>query len=205
MAEFEGMAKALQIPQSVLNNITKIDEKINRIASDSEKMATHFMSAMTRMGSGADTLLRRLQAIQDVINGLGSVKISGLGNVNKDMGSTATNAEKAASNISAAANAMNKFNTATNTNNSVVAWQELQKKIEQVEQRQQQLVKSLREYEYSVERFKQGKGIILPFDSNAVKAEIEANKQAIASYREKQQAIIATVQQQRQAAQMAQA
>ena len=109
MAEFEAIGKALQIPQSVLNNIEKIDQKINLIASDSEKMATHFMSAMTRMGTGADGLLKKLQAIQGVINGLGSVNTGGLGNVGKGMGNTATQAEKAAASISEAAAALNRF------------------------------------------------------------------------------------------------
>lgn len=109
MAEFEAIGKALQIPQSVLNNIDAIDKKINLIASDSEKMATHFMSAMTRMGTGADGLLKKLQSIQGVINGLGSVNIGGLGNVGKGMGNTATQAEKAAASISEAASALNRF------------------------------------------------------------------------------------------------
>ena len=109
MADFEAIGKALQIPQSVLNNIEKIDQKINLIASDSEKMATHFMSAMTRMGTGADGLLKKLQSIQVVINGLGNVNIGGLGSVSKGMGSTATQAEKAAASISQAASALNRF------------------------------------------------------------------------------------------------
>ena len=109
MAEFEAIGKALQIPQSVLNNIEKIDQKINLIASDSEKMATHFMSAMTRMGNGAGDLLKKLQSIQGVINGLGSVNTGGLGNVGKGMGNTATQAEKAAASISEAASALNRF------------------------------------------------------------------------------------------------
>ena len=109
MAEFEAIGKALQIPQSVLNNIEKIDQKINLIASDSEKMATHFTSAMTRMGNGADGLLKKLQAIQGVINGLGSVNTGGLGNVGKGMGNTATQAEKVAASISEAASALNRF------------------------------------------------------------------------------------------------
>lgn len=109
MAEFEAIGKALQIPQSVLNNIEKIDQKINLIASDSEKMATHFMSAMTRMRNGSDGLLQKLQAIQGVINGLGSVNTGGLGNVGKGMGNTATQAEKAAASISEAASALNRF------------------------------------------------------------------------------------------------
>ena len=109
MADFEAIGKALQIPQSVLNNIDAIDKKINLIASDSEKMATHFMSAMTRMGNGADGLLKKLQSIQGVINGLGSINAGGLGNVGKGMENTATQAEKAAASIAEAAAAVNKF------------------------------------------------------------------------------------------------
>lgn len=109
MAEDFAIGKALVIPQSVLNNTNKLDEKINLIASDSEKMATHFMSAMTRMGTGADGLLKKLQSIQGVINGLGSVNAGALGNVGKGMGNTATQAEKAAESISEAASALNRF------------------------------------------------------------------------------------------------
>lgn len=113
MAEFEAIGKALQIPQSVLNNIDAIDKKINLIASDSEKMATHFMSAMTRMGTGADGLLKKLQSIQGVINSLATVNIGGLGNIGKVMGDSATQAEKAVSSISAATAALNRYGNAS--------------------------------------------------------------------------------------------
>lgn len=109
MADFDTLGKALQIPDNVIKNIDAIDKKINQIATDSEKMATVFQSAMTRMGTGADGLLKKLQSIQGVINGLGSVNIGGLGSVSKGIGSTATQAEKAAASISQAASALNRF------------------------------------------------------------------------------------------------
>lgn len=112
MADFDTLGKALQIPDNVIKNIDAIDKKINQIATDSEKMATVFQSAMTRMGNGAGDLLKKLQSIQGVINGLGSVNTGGLGNVGKGMGNTATQAEKAAASISEAAAALNKFNQA---------------------------------------------------------------------------------------------
>ena len=112
--EFEGMAQALQIPQSVLNNIDKIDKKINLIASDSEKMATHFMSAMTRMGTGAGDLLQRLQSIQNIINTLGDTKMGGIGNVSKGFTEASKAAESTANSITKAAEAMNRYgNTST--------------------------------------------------------------------------------------------
>lgn len=109
MADFEGMAQALQIPQKVINNIDAIDKKINQIASDSEKMATHFMSAMQRMGDGSGSLLKRLTEIQSVLSALGSGNIGGMDRISSGMRNTATEAENAANNISKAAYAVNNF------------------------------------------------------------------------------------------------
>lgn len=209
MAEFEAIGKALQIDDKVLKNLDEVDKRINKIATDSEKMATVFQSAMTRMGNGAGDLLKKLQSIQGVINGLGSVNIGGLGGVNKGIGSTATQAEKAAASIAKAANAMNSMNKASSANVGVLAWQGLQKNIEQIEQRQKQLNASVKEYEAIMERIRSGKGGVVSTASQqsyqeALK-EIEANKQLIASYREKQQAIVNYQQQQRQELQNAQA
>ena len=107
MAEFEAIGKALQIPQSVLNNIDKIDQKINLIASDSEKMATHFMSAMTRMGGGAEGLLTKLNAIQNVI---GKLDLSKFAQSVTTVGQGTTQVEQFAAAIAKAAEAINKYN-----------------------------------------------------------------------------------------------
>ena len=112
--EFEGIGKSLQIPQSVLNNLDKVDEKINQIASDSEKMATNFTSAMTRMGNGAADLLKRLQDIKSITGSLGDIKISGINNVSTEMGKTATEAEKAANGIAKVATSMNQMGSGMN-------------------------------------------------------------------------------------------
>lgn len=109
MAEdFEGLAKALVIPQSVINNLDKIDKKINQIASDSEKMATHFTSAMTRMGSGTDNLLSRLEKIQSLVGNIGTINVGDLNNVSNSFNKTASEAEKAAENITKVATSVNK-------------------------------------------------------------------------------------------------
>ena len=109
MADFEGMAKALQIPANILNNLDKVDEKINKIATDSEKMANAFQSAIKRMGDGSDTLLQRLTEIQRVLNTIGGSNVSSLGKVSTEMKSTATEAEKAASSVSKVTTAVNSF------------------------------------------------------------------------------------------------
>ena len=107
--EFEGMAKALQIPANMLNNLDKVDEKINKIATDSENMAKAFQAAMQRMGDGSGTLLQRLTEIQGVFKALGGTKASGLDNIASGMGKVATEGEKTASAVAKAAEAMNKF------------------------------------------------------------------------------------------------
>ena len=139
MAEFEAIGKALQIPQSVLNNIEKIDQKINLIASDSEKMATHFMSAMTRMGTGADGLLQKLTAIQGVI---GKLDLSKFSQSVTTVGQGTTQVEQFAAAISKAAEAINKYNAEnrkrTDVDNSKQIAQ-LNKEIEAMRKRTQQL------------------------------------------------------------------
>lgn len=139
MAEFEAIGKALQIPQSVLNNIEKIDQKINLIASDSEKMATHFMSAMTRMGGGAEGLLTKLNAIQNVI---GKLDLSKFAQSVTTVGQGTTQVEQFAAAISKAAEAINKYNTEnrkrTDVDNSKQIAQ-LNKEIEAMRKRTQQL------------------------------------------------------------------
>lgn len=139
MAEFEAIGKALQIPQSVINNIDAIDKKINQIASDSEKMATHFMSAMTRMGTGADGLLKKLQSMQTTINKLDISKFAqGVQNV----GRGTTQVEQFAAAIAKAAAAINKYNAEnrkrTDVDNSKQIAQ-LNKEIEAMRKRTQQL------------------------------------------------------------------
>ena len=110
MAEdFEGLGRALVIPQSVINNLNKIDEKINLIASDSEKMATHFTSAMTRMDGSTGDLIKKLQAIQGLVGSVGNLNIKGLGNASSSMSKTATEAERTANNVTKAATAINKM------------------------------------------------------------------------------------------------
>lgn len=99
----------LTIPQSVLNNAEELDKKINRIANDSEKMATSFNSAMTRMSGGTDGLLNKLKTIQDIVNGIGNIRVEGVTGMAQSMSATATEAEKVANGITKASVAVNQF------------------------------------------------------------------------------------------------
>lgn len=109
MAEDFAIGKELEIPESVLDNIDKIDKKINDISKDSELMAQHFGSAMIRMGNGADVLLKKLQNVQGIIGNIGNINISGLNNMNNGLSNTATNAEKIAKGITDATVMLNRF------------------------------------------------------------------------------------------------
>lgn len=109
MAEDFAIGKALVIPNSVINNIEKIDNKINQIASDSEKMANTFSSAMTRMGGDAGNFLQKLQSIQNIIGGIGSFNSNGLNSISSSMSKTAVEAEKAANGVTKVAVALNKM------------------------------------------------------------------------------------------------
>lgn len=114
MAEDFAIGKELEIPKSVLDNIEKIDKKINDISKDSELMAQHFGSAMIRMGNGADVLLKKMQQIQSLVNSFNGTNTVGLNNISNGMLKTATEAERVADSVSKAAAAMNKFNNNKN-------------------------------------------------------------------------------------------
>ena len=170
MAEFEAIGKALQIPQSVLNNIEKIDQKINLIASDSEKMAKVFTSAMTRMGTGADGLLKKLQAMQSTISKLDISKFAqGVQNV----GRGSTQVEQFASAIAKAADAINKYNKENreraNVDNSKQIAQ-LNKEIETLKKR----TKQLDEYIEKLKQANQGGGRSSGRNSSGINSDVKA-------------------------------
>ena len=149
MAEDFAIGRALVIPQSVMNNLNKIDEKINLIASDSEKMATHFTSAMTRMDGSTDNLLKRLSEMQTKINNIDMSKFAkGVTNVSQGV----SQIEQFSKAITKAAAAINKYNSSqvkkTNVDNTkeinklnkeIEALKKKTEQLEQYRQKQQQV------------------------------------------------------------------
>lgn len=211
MANDFALGKTLEIPPSVLKDIDNVDKKITNISTNAEKMANAFKSAFSSIGNNADTFISKLDKIRKVVSNLGDSRV--FDNLNKGFGNTASQAEKVVNSVTRVATTMNKLassgNSGFNPNSSVLAWQGLQKNIEQVQQKQEQLLKVTREYERELSRINSGKGGVISKNQtesyqNTLK-EIEANKQLIASYREKQQAIIAYQAQQRQELQNLQA
>lgn len=139
MADSNAIGFSLKIDDSQLKKLDEIDKKINQIATDSDNMAKVFTSAMTRMGTGADGLLKKLQAMQTTINKLDISKFAqGVQNV----GRGTTQVEQFANAIAKAAEAINKYNVEnrkrTDVDNSKQIAQ-LNKEIEAMRKRTQQL------------------------------------------------------------------
>lgn len=108
MAEDLAIGKALVIPQDVLNKIDEVDKKINQIATDSEKMAEKYSSAIKKMSLNSDSLLKKLTDMQTKINNIDVSKFAqGVSNVSKGT----IQIEKFATAISKAAAAINKYNS----------------------------------------------------------------------------------------------
>lgn len=139
MADSNAIGFSLKIDDNQLKKLDEIDKKINQIATDSDNMAKVFTSAMTRMGTGADGLLQKLNAIQSVVNKLDLSKFSQSANV---VGHGTTQVEQFAAAISKAAEAINKYNAEnrkrTDVDNSKQIAQ-LNKEIEAMRKRTQQL------------------------------------------------------------------
>ena len=139
MADSNAIGFSLNIDDSQLKKLDEIDKKINQIATDSDNMAKVFTSAMTRMGTGADGLLKKLQTMQSTISKLDISKFAqGVQNV----GRGTTQVEQFAAAISKAAEAINKYNAEnrkrTDVDNSKQIAQ-LNKEIEAMRKRTQQL------------------------------------------------------------------
>lgn len=107
MAEDLAIGKSLVIPQDVLNKIDEVDKKINQIATDSEKMAEKYSSAIKKMSLNSDSLLKKLTDMQTKNNIDVSKFAQGVSNVSKGT----IQIEKFATAISKAAATINKYNS----------------------------------------------------------------------------------------------
>lgn len=139
MAGFEAIGKALQIDDKVLKKLDAVDTKINKIATDSEKMATIFQSAISKIGISSDNLLKKLQTIQSTINKL---DVSKFAQSVQNVGRGATQVEQFANAISKAAAAINKYNAENRKRSDVDNSKQiaqLNKEIEAMRKRTQQL------------------------------------------------------------------
>lgn len=141
MAEDFAIGRALVIPKDVLSNLDEVDKKINKIATDSENMATKFTSAMSKMSTGTGDLLKKLTEMQTKINNMDISKFAqGVSNVAKGV----SQIEKFSNAISKAAAAINKYNSSqvkkTNVDNTKEI-NKLNKEIEALKKKTEQLEK----------------------------------------------------------------
>lgn len=141
MAEDFAIGKELEIPKSVLDNIEKIDKKINDISKDSELMTQKFGSAMTKMTLSSDGLLKKLAEMQTKINSMDISKFAqGVSNVGKET----TQIEQFSNAISKAAAAINKYNNSKTKQKYVTNDKEIErlnKEIEALKKKTEQLEK----------------------------------------------------------------
>lgn len=139
MAEDFAIGRALVIPKDVLSNLDEVDKKINKIATDSENMATKFTSAMSKMSTGTGDLLKRLTEMQTKINNMDISKFAqGVSNVAKGV----SQIEKFSNAISKAAAAINKYNSSQVNKKNVDNTKEinkLNKEIEALKKKTEQL------------------------------------------------------------------
>mgnify|MGYP001775022186 CR=1 FL=1 len=203
MAKDFAIGMSLEIPESVLSNIEKVDKKLQDLEKRAGTTESAFNRAFSNIGESVGSLLNKLSMMDSVMSGIGKGK--SIENISKNLSNTASQAEKAADSITKMASMVNKMggmrDSGFNPESGVLTWQNLQKSIEQVEERQRQLIKTIREYEGELARIQAGKGGVLTKEMResyqpALK-ELELNKQLIESYREKQKAIAATLAQQK--------
>ena len=170
MADSNAIGFSLNIDDSQLKKLDEIDKKINQIATDSDNMAKVFTSAMTRMGTGADGLLKKLQTMQSTISKLDISKFAqGVQNV----GRGSTQVEQFASAIAKAADAINKYNKENreraNVDNSKQIAQ-LNKEIETLKKR----TKQLDEYIEKLKQANQGGGRSSRGNSSGINSDVKA-------------------------------
>lgn len=179
MADIEPIGKALVIPNEVLSSLDKVDEKINKIAADSSKMADSFTSAMKRMSGNTDGLLSKLSAINQIISRIGGTNLStGITGLANGMTTTSIEAEKAASSITKAAVALNKYNNESGRDSDRKAYIErytmYQRMFDMIERKEQLAKKSAEREARAVEAAEQRK----------IRAQQRAYKEQAKLYRE---------------------
>lgn len=149
MAEDFAIGRALVIPKDVLSNLDEVDKKINKIATDSENMATKFTSAMSKMSTGTGDLLKKLTEMQTKINNIDMSKFAqGVTSVSQGV----SQIEQFSKAITKAAAAINKYNSSqvkrTNVDNTkeinklnkeIEALKKKTEQLEQYRQKQQQV------------------------------------------------------------------
>lgn len=197
-----ALGSILLIPESALKKIKEADERLEKLQRTSEKTASVINASCQSMKGSADGFIG---ALDQIIQKIGTIKtaagtmsgsLSNLGTakVTEEFSKMGGVVSQTAQHIDRMAASQHKFASSPDLSKSVSDWQNIQSQIDKTTERQEVLTKSMRQYEYTQQRIKEGKGGVVYNDEKAAYAsnlkEYEANKQVIASLREKQQAII---------------
>lgn len=197
-----ALGSILLIPESALKKIKEADERLKKLQRTSEKTASVINASCQSMKGSADGFIG---ALDQIIQKIGTIKtaagtmsgsLSNLGTakVTEEFSKMGGVVSQTAQHIDRMAASQHKVASSPDLSKSVSDWQNIQSQIDNTTKRQEVLTKSMRQYEYTQQRIKEGKGGVVYNDEKAAYAsnlkEYEANKQVIASLREKQQAII---------------
>ena len=193
------IGSALIIPDSVLKQMGKADEKLQALQNRADQVAKAVSAAFSGMAKGTnpfvtalDTLNGKLQGVSKAAESfsasMSNVKSGGIQNVTRQ-------AENLTASISRAAQNIDRMSGKSPDNGglqaSVKNWTDIGKQIDSITQRQERLSVIMRDYELNLQRIRNGKSGTLDVKGyDNAKKEYEANLQVIASLRQKQQAIV---------------
>lgn len=197
-----ALGSVLLIPESALKKIKEADERLEKLQKTSEQTAAVINASCQSMKGSTDGFIG---ALDQIIQKLGTIKtaagtmsgsLSSLGTAKVTQGFSKMGdvVSQTAQHIDRMAASQHKAASSPDLSKSVSDWQNIQAQIDKTTKRQEELTKSMRQYEYTQQRIKEGKGGVVYNDEKALYAanvkEYETNRQVIASLREKQQAII---------------
>lgn len=197
-----ALGSVLLIPESALKKIKEADERLEKLQKTSEQTAAVINASCQSMKGSTDGFIG---ALDQIIKKLGTIKtaagtmsgsLSSLGTAKVTQGFSKMGdvVSQTAQHIDRMAASQHKAASSPDLSKSVSDWQNIQAQIDKTTKRQEELTKSMRQYEYTQQRIKEGKGGVVYNDEKTLYAanvkEYETNRQVIASLREKQQAII---------------
>lgn len=189
MSKESAIGEALTIPEEVFDRLGMAEEQILELEQVTNQAAVSIVSAFRRMSNGLSPFIRSLS---EATGGVKSLDKAARGLT--DMGKTSESMEKTSRIMVEMAESANRLGDSGKY--SAAAWQGLQYNIEQLEVRQKSLLSITERYENTLSKMQSGAGGSLGRADResyeAAKQEYEQNEKTIASYREKQEAIIAT-------------
>ena len=197
------IGSALIIPDYVIRKMEDADRRLEKLQSSAIKTAESINSSFESMANGSKVFSSALDAIIGKLKAMGesSAKAAAAFNGIKDgnLANAAAQAEKLGASITRAAENVDRLTRKNkdkdNLGASVVQWQNINKQIDAVTQRQQRLTQLMRDYELTMQRINSGKrGVVSRYEQDGYKnaqKEYEANLQALTALRQKQAAIVA--------------